>query len=183
MRRTGIAIATALAVLTAAPARAEESSGTAQRIASAHQTDFQLGQLATIRGGSARVRQFGQSLMDDHGAALERLAKGAAVEWPAAIDSKHRQLEEELSALEGREFDRKFIDAMVEDHEAMASLLRGQGGTSAAASPAPRSTGEGTAVGTSGAHAPAGTVSSDLKAVERHLAEARRLQKSLGGAR
>jgi predicted outer membrane protein len=177
MRRTILA-AVVFAVGTTGAAAAQGAD--AQPIATAHQVDFQIGQLATVRGQSPQVRQFGQALMDDHGEALERLASESRVTWPIEIDAKHRQLEQELSTLDGRAFDRRFVDAMVEDHEALATLLRGQAGATPATARASSST-DG-AVGTSGTSGGSRSAASPtLRAVEKHLAEARRLQRTLGG--
>jgi putative membrane protein len=204
MRHIVVATTAVLAVFAttaaAQPAAGRDAGGFAQQAAVANQTDFQLGQLAKIHGHSERVRAFGQTMMDDHRAALDHLGGSGSVTWPLDIDAKHRQLEQELSTLEGRAFDRRFIDAMVEDHEAMAAMLRQQAGGSTAgdtdhtASTSPASgtaAGVGTtgtakatgermgAVGTSGASS--SWASQELRAVERHLAEAKRIQKSLGG--
>lgn len=199
MRRTTLA-AILLAVATAGPAAAQQDRGDDHvgALAAAHQTDFQIGQLATIRGQSARVRAFGRALVDDHGAAIERLAKSDSVRWPIEIDARHRQLEQELSTLDGRAFDRKFVDAMVEDHQALASMLKNgseSSGMAQAGSGADRTVGtSGTASGSAGTDASADTpratgtsgkgtgasASPALRAVEKHLAEAKRLQRSLG---
>jgi predicted outer membrane protein len=206
MRRISVAVAAFLTVFGTAAAgqqtTGQNAGGFAQQAAVANQTDFQLGQLARIHGKSARVRQFGQAMIDDHRSALDHLSGTGGVTWPVEIDAKHRQLEQELSTLEGRAFDKRFIDAMIEDHEAMASLLRQQAGTAptsgdtdhtASTSPergatagvgtsgSAKSTGERMgAVGTSGA---AGASSSwaakELRTVERHLTEAKRIQKAL----
>jgi putative membrane protein len=205
------ACATASAAGQEAPAAARDSF--AQQAAVANQTDFQIGQLAKIRGHSAQVRQFGQTMMDDHRTALSHFEKAGGVAWPLEIDARHRQLEQELSELNGRAFDKRFVDAMVEDHQAMASLLRQQTGagdtpagrmardtdhTAATGNPtgstdasvgttgaAPRSTGERMgAVGTSGGRTGTDSVNwaaRELRTVERHLAQAKRLQRSLGG--
>jgi putative membrane protein len=204
MRRITVATAAVLAVFATAAAGQDtadrKAGGFPQQAAVANQTDFQLGQLARIHGQSARVRAFGQKMIDDHRAALDHLGATGNVTWPVEIDAKHRQLEQELSTLSGREFDRRFIGAMVEDHEAMAAMLRQQAGSAPTASDtdhtASTSPARGTAagVGTSGTTKSTGErmsavgssgsssswASQELRSVERHLAEAKRIQKSLG---
>jgi uncharacterized protein (DUF305 family) len=170
-----------------------------QKIAAAHQTDFQIGQLARIRGNSARVRQFGQDLMNYHRTALDRLDESGNLSYPVEIAPEDRLLEQELSSLEGRAFDRKFADAMVEHHEELAGLVQGEAGGASAATrserpagtagtagtstDAARSTGERMgAVGTSGAQGGSRASSaSDAREVQQLLAQAKRLQRSLGG--
>jgi uncharacterized protein (DUF305 family) len=67
----------------------------------------------------------------------QRLAQEGRVTWPLEIDP-HRQIEQELSTLDGRAFDRRFVEAMVEDHEALASLLRNQSDAAAPVAPVAR---------------------------------------------
>ena len=203
MRRISVAAAAVVAVFATAAAGQDttgrNAGGFAQQAAAANQMDFQLGQLARIHGHSARVRQFGQTMIDDHRAALDHVSASGGVTWPVEIDAKHRSLEQELSTLEGRAFDKRFIDAMVEDHEAMASLLRQHAGaaptagdTDHTASTSPergatagvgtsgsaKSTGERVgAVGTSGNSS--SWAAQELRTVERHLAQAKRIQKTL----
>ena len=197
---TGAVLAVFATTAAAGTAAGREAGGFAQQAAVANQTDFQLGQLARIHGHSARVRAFGQKMIDDHRAALDHLGATGSVTWPLEIDAKHRQLEQELSTLDGRSFDRRFIDAMVEDHEAMAAMLRQQAGAPTAGDTdhtASTSTANGTAAGVAttgttakstgermGAVGTSGSASTwasqELRAVERHLAQAKRIQKSLG---
>jgi putative membrane protein len=81
--------------------------------------EVELGKVATARGSSMQVRQFGQRLVNEHRKAneeLKRLAKGKGIELPAALDAKHRQDVEELKKKDAKKFDREYLEMMVKDH-------------------------------------------------------------------
>jgi putative membrane protein len=88
--------------------------------------EVELGKMATERGTNAEVKKFGQMMVDDHTAAgdkLKRLAAAHNIPVPTALDDKHRDLRDKLAKLQGADFDREYMDAMVEGHEAVANKL------------------------------------------------------------
>lgn len=90
-------------------------------------TEVRLGQMAAERGARADVKAFGQVMVKDHSAANAELAQVAAemkIVPPTDIDKKHGELVERLAKLSGAEFDRAYIMAMVEGHQAVAAQLR-----------------------------------------------------------
>ena len=88
--------------------------------------EVELGRMASEKAASPAVKKFGKMMVDDHTAAGDRLKAIATqhnVEWPAALDDKHRDLRDKLAKLSGSEFDREYMSAMVEGHEAVADKL------------------------------------------------------------
>lgn len=82
--------------------------------------EIQLGQLATQKGTSDDVKQFGQRMVDDHtklGDAMKPIAQQLGVEAPKDLSKKDRQLLAKLQGLSGQEFDNAYIAAMVKDHK------------------------------------------------------------------
>ena len=82
--------------------------------------EVELGKLASERGSSDAVKQFGQRMVTDHGKAYEELKaladqKGVAV--AADMDARDKRLYERLSKLSGAQFDRAYMEAMVKDHK------------------------------------------------------------------
>ena len=84
--------------------------------------DVRLGRLAQERGASADVRAFGAMMVEKHtmaGTELKRIANRHNV--PAADaardDDDAGDHVERLSKLSGAEFDRAYLDLMVEEHE------------------------------------------------------------------
>jgi putative membrane protein len=84
--------------------------------------EVQMGQMAAKQGSSADVKKFGQMLVTDHKKAndeLMSLAKKKGVVIPAkeAKDKGKSEDEQDMAKLTGTEFDKKFIDEAVKDHE------------------------------------------------------------------
>jgi putative membrane protein len=82
--------------------------------------EIELGKLASERGQSADVKHFAQMMVTDHtkaGEELKRIANQYNVTPPAALDAKHSDLRDKLSKLQGAEFDREYMNAMVDGHQ------------------------------------------------------------------
>jgi putative membrane protein len=82
--------------------------------------EVEMGRLAVQRGGSQAVKDFGQQMVTDHSkvnAELAQLAAGKSVALPDALSSEQQSMLDKLSKLSGAEFDKQYVDAMVDDHE------------------------------------------------------------------
>ena len=82
--------------------------------------EVEMGKLATQKGSSEAVKQFGQRMVDDHSKANEQLKQAAAksnIEIPASLDSKHQSHIDKLAKLSGPEFDKAYLKDQVKDHE------------------------------------------------------------------
>jgi len=97
------------------------------------QAEIELGQLAQERGMHADVKEFGAMMVRDHQAASEELKPIAAkvntttAQAPARNDKNdHQEQLEELSKLSGRDFDRKYIAEMIDDHQDGIEDLEGK---------------------------------------------------------
>ena len=92
----------------------------------ANMAEVDLGKLAAERGANAQVKQFGQMMVDDHtkaGDKLKAIATQDNIEMPTALDDKHRDLHDKLAKLQGAEFDREYMSAMVDGHEDVKDKL------------------------------------------------------------
>jgi putative membrane protein len=81
--------------------------------------EVELGRLATERGESVAVKQFGKRMIDDHTKAnneLKQTASAKSIPLPTELDAKGKATMDRLSKLKGEEFDRAYMDDMVEDH-------------------------------------------------------------------
>ena len=88
--------------------------------------EVQLGRLAAKKASSPEVKQFGQRMIDDHSKASEQLttlAKQKNIELPKDM-GKHGADYQELSTLEGPEFDVAYMKMMVNDHKKDVSEFR-----------------------------------------------------------
>jgi putative membrane protein len=86
--------------------------------------EVELGRIAQERATHPDVKAFAQELVRDHQAAgeeLRRIATTANPNFPAMIDDEAREelteLREEMAKLTGRDFDRRYIDEMIDDHQ------------------------------------------------------------------
>lgn len=88
--------------------------------ASGGMMEVQLGQVAQGKAGSQDVKNFASRMVTDHGKAGEELKTFAATKnaaLPDKLEHKHKTTIEKLSKLSGSEFDKKYMEAMVKDHE------------------------------------------------------------------
>jgi putative membrane protein len=86
--------------------------------------EIELGQLAQERGTHADVKEFGAMLARDHQMAADslrpiaaRVNTGGEYAGRPVDHDKHREVIDDLSELSGRDFDRKFIEEMIDEHE------------------------------------------------------------------
>jgi putative membrane protein len=82
--------------------------------------EVELGQLATQKAQSEDVKKFGQRMVDDHSKAndqLKTLASEKGVTLPTDLDAKDKALKNRLSKLSGDQFDRAYMQSMVQDHK------------------------------------------------------------------
>lgn len=82
--------------------------------------EVELGRLAASKAQSPEVKNFGQKMVNDHSKANEELKALAArknMSLPTALDEKHQALLDKLKGLSGAEFDKAYVEAMVDDHE------------------------------------------------------------------
>ena len=81
--------------------------------------EIALGQLAQERGTHPEVKRFGEMMVREHRAAGEELKQVAGANTAAATrqDDDLQETLDDLRKLSGRDFDRKYIEEMIDDHE------------------------------------------------------------------
>lgn len=82
--------------------------------------EVQMGNLALEKGTHADVKAFAQRMVTDHGKAneeLQALATTKGLALPAELDAVHKGGLEHLNSLSGAEFDKAYMQHMVEDHD------------------------------------------------------------------
>jgi putative membrane protein len=92
----------------------------------ANVTEIEIGKLAAERAASPQVKKFAQMMIDDHTKArdaLNALASKHHIMTTALPDAKHRDLKDKLAALKGADFDREYMDTMVDGHKDVADKL------------------------------------------------------------
>jgi predicted outer membrane protein len=89
--------------------------------------EVQLGNTASEKTLNADVRAFGQMMAREHTQAnseLKQIASQLHIQPPTQMDKKHSQLWSKLSELNGGDFDREYMNAMVMGHEEVLAKLR-----------------------------------------------------------
>jgi putative membrane protein len=82
--------------------------------------EVMLGQMASSKGTSPDVKNFGNRMVSDHGKAndeLKQLAQNKGLTLPSDTDKEHKEAADKLSKANGKDFDKAYISNMVEDHE------------------------------------------------------------------
>jgi len=130
-----------------------------EKAAIANMAEIQLGQLAQQQAQDPQVKQFAQMMVDDHTKALDQLkaAAGGQGTIPSALDSKHQKLHDKLAKLHGAEFDRAYMDAMVDAHKDAEKLLKSRAGSHGSESASNMSRGASGAAGATGTSGTSGS--------------------------
>jgi putative membrane protein len=82
--------------------------------------EVELGNMAVQKATNADVKAFGQHMVDDHSKAndeLKQLATTKGLTVPTDIGEEHKKTADDLSKKSGKDFDKGYMKAMVEDHE------------------------------------------------------------------
>ncbi|MGA2584136.1 MAG: DUF4142 domain-containing protein [Tepidisphaeraceae bacterium] len=88
--------------------------------------EVQLGQMATQQASSDQAKQFGQMMVTDHtkiNDQLQTLASQKGITLPTDLESSARDDVDNLSKLNGADFDHKYIDMQVSAHEQAIDLF------------------------------------------------------------
>jgi putative membrane protein len=107
--------------------RMENSSEFAVKAANGGMMEVELARLASTKATNQEVKKFAQMMMEDHMRAndeLQSLATQKNITLPATLSDESRNNVERLSKLSGTDFDREYMDLMVEDHEEDVDLFK-----------------------------------------------------------
>lgn len=92
----------------------------AAEAASGGMTEVELGKLAQQKGHNKRVKSFGSMMVMDHSKANNKLAALAAakkITLPNVPNATGQKDIEKLSKLSGKDFDKAYVDDMIDDHK------------------------------------------------------------------
>ena len=98
--------------------------------------EIALGKLAQQKGTHPEVKRFGEMMVRDHQLAGQELKQilaqsttgtaGETARDNAADADDHQEKMEDMQKLSGKEFDQKYIDQMVDDHQKAVDDLEGK---------------------------------------------------------
>jgi putative membrane protein len=100
-----------------------------EKAAGGGMAEVELGKLATQKASSDQVKQFGSRMVNDHSKTndeLKQIATAKGMTLPTDLDAKHKSEMAKLQKLSGAQFDRAYMDAMVQDHKETVALFRTQ---------------------------------------------------------
>jgi putative membrane protein len=106
---------------------AQADQGFVQEAASAGQMEVELGRHASRHAADPQVKRFGERMMNDHRKAnieLAGIADRESIPLSSEPSATHEATIRRLTALKGRDFDREYMKAMVEDHEEDVAKFR-----------------------------------------------------------
>jgi putative membrane protein len=102
------------------------------KVSASDLAEINLGRVAARQASDPAVRQFAQRLVDDHtkaSAELIRIANKRSLPAARTMDAQHRQLQDRLLNLKGADFDRAFLNQMVDDHKKAVTLFEAESKT------------------------------------------------------
>jgi putative membrane protein len=89
--------------------------------------EVQAGQLAQQKATDAQVKQFGQTLVQDHTAAnqeLQQIAKAKGLSLPQQPSEDQKSELKKLQGLSGKQFDQQFVQGEIQDHQKTIALFQ-----------------------------------------------------------
>jgi putative membrane protein len=117
-----------LAAGAGAPALAADSDAEfAKEAFSGGKLEVELGRHAIRHAADPKVVEFAEQMVTDHSNAnksLEEVAKRQGISLPPTLQDDHLATVERLSKLQGPDFDRAYLDLMVEDHQTEVEEFR-----------------------------------------------------------
>jgi putative membrane protein len=75
---------------------------------------------AAEKSNNPQVKAFGQQMITDHSKAndnLKPIADSAHVPWPTQLTAEPKTVYDRLSKLSGSQFDKLYVQTMVQDHQ------------------------------------------------------------------
>jgi len=95
-------------------------------LAMGSRAEVDFGKLADSRATAPGVKSFAQRMVKDHTDANGRLAsaaRAAKVDLPKDLDPDHAAMRDELTKHDGRDFDLRYVDSQIVDHQKAVQLL------------------------------------------------------------
>ena len=99
------------------------------QVAASNVLEVRLGQTAHNKGANVAVREFGQRMVNEHSALQKQWMDGAkknGIPFKADLSPSQVQEFERLNQLSGAEFDRAYMDAMIQGHRTNLSSLQSE---------------------------------------------------------
>ncbi len=86
-----------------------------------------LGKLAQQKSTNDQIQSFAAMMVTDHGKAndeLKGIAKAKNITLPDSLDAGHKKKMADLSVMTKKDFDKAYVDAMIDGHKKTLSLMQ-----------------------------------------------------------
>jgi putative membrane protein len=116
------------ATLTLVACGAPSTPDFVQKVAMSDMYEVEAGKIASEKGKSEQVKQFGQKMVEAHTKTTEELkgivaAEKINVELPTKLDDKHQGLIDALNKASAEDFDKTYADQQEDAHETAVDLF------------------------------------------------------------
>jgi len=105
---------------------AEDDAEFATEAAAGGMAEVEFGKLAVAKSTNAQVKAFADMMVSDHTKANEDLKAIAAaknISLPSVLDEMHQKKFNDLSKMTGRDFDKEYVNIMVDGHQKTHDLM------------------------------------------------------------
>lgn len=107
--------------------QSEDSNEFAVKAANGGMLEVELGRLAQEKAQSKDVKDFGAMMVQDHSKAndeFKTIATLKNITLPATLGEDEQKHVNEMAKLSGKEFDKKYVSMMVDDHKEDIDLFK-----------------------------------------------------------
>lgn len=99
----------------------------ADKAAAGGMAEVALGKLALQKTTDPKIKEFANMMVTDHSKANDELmviAKAKNITLPGTLDAEHQEKMDDLSKKNGADFDKAYVNAMVDGHKSTLTLMR-----------------------------------------------------------
>ncbi len=107
----------------------EDDAEFTTKAAAGGMAEVELGRLAIEKSTNMQIKEFATMMVNDHGKANEELkmiATSKNISLPTKLDEDHQKMWDNLNAKTAKDFDKKYVDDMIDGHKKMLDLLEKQ---------------------------------------------------------
>lgn len=107
----------------------EEDAEFTTKAAVGGMAEVEAGKIALAKTSNAKIKEFADMMVNDHGKANEELmtiANTKNITVPAVLDDEHQKMVTDLNGLAGSDFDKKYVNDMIDGHKKTLDLMEKQ---------------------------------------------------------
>jgi len=142
-----------------------------------NQAEIDLGKMAQSKTQNPRVKEYADMMVLDHSQAQEKLrGTSGASQGQVQLSKEQQQLSDKLSRLDGQQFDKEYMAAMVKDHRQAVQIFQKEAGTGSSGTTPRQKPGSAAGANSNDAN----IAQQMLPTLQKHLSEAEQISRSIG---